>query len=215
MNPLSAVITADIVRSTAMPAGHLRALSDRLRLIAESNTNGMHYFYRGDSFQLYLEDPAQAYGMALILRTETRLSEAGTDETPADLRLSIGVGRSEDRISEINTARGEAFLISGRGLDELGKSERRMKMATGNSLANTGLAAISLFTDHLFEKLTRKQAQVLQHMLRHRTQTETAEILGKSQPTVNRHLRSLGWQDLEQLLGIYDDIMNQLQEQYG
>lgn len=215
MPPIHAVLTADIVRSTSMTPAALQSLSDRLRNFPDPASGQLLYFYRGDSFQLFLKDPRQAFRTALMLRTEARHSAGDDPEDRTDLRISIGIGGTESPLTELNTARGEAFLLSGRGLDALGKTDRRMTMATGSRLVNTALAAISLFTDHLFERLTGKQAEVLQHLLRQRTQLETADILGRSQSTINRHLRSLGWRDLEQLLQLYDEIMDQMPEIHG
>lgn len=206
---LGAVITADIVNSTAMgskAAGELRSILEQL---INANQAKFLSFYRGDSFQSYLVDPYPAYKLALRLRTAARIFENQLPDIKTDLKISIGIGSIETPVTQIKTAQGEAFLLSGRGLDELEKTGRRLIIRCGDDKVNTTLESISLFTDYLFDALTYKQAEVLQHLLENRTQIETAKVLDKSQSTVNRHVQSLGWKQMEELLRLYNQSIQQ------
>lgn len=206
---LGAVITADIVNSTTMgskAAGELRSILEQL---INANQAKFLSFYRGDSFQSYLVDPYPAYRLALRLRTAARIFENQLPEIKTDLKISIGIGSIETPVTQIKTAQGEAFLLSGRGLDELEKTGRRLIIRCGDEKVNTTLETISLFTDYLFDALTYKQAEVLQHLLNNRTQIETAKVLDKSQSTVNRHVQSLGWKQMEELLRLYNQSIQQ------
>jgi len=206
---LGAVITADIVNSTAMgskAAGELRSILEQL---INANQAKFLSFYRGDSFQSYLVDPYPAYKLALRLRTAARIFENQLPDIKTDLKISIGIGSIETPVTQIKTAQGEAFLLSGRGLDELEKAGRRLIIRCGDEKVNTTLETISLFTDYLFDALTYKQAEVLQHLLNNRTQIETAKVLDKSQSTVNRHVQSLGWKQMEELLRLYNQSIQQ------
>lgn len=206
---LGAVITADIVNSTAMGSG----AAGELRAILEQTINAKQAkflsFYRGDSFQSYLVDPYPAYQLALILRTEAKLFERQLPDIKTDLKISIGIGSIETPVTQIKTAQGEAFVLSGRGLDELEKTGRKLVIRTSDEKGNTALEAISLFTDYLFDSITYKQAEVLQHLLNNRTQIDTAKILDKSQSTVNKHVQSLGWRQMEELLRLYNRTIQQ------
>ena len=206
---LGAVITADIVNSTAMgskAAGELRSVLEQL---INANQEKFLSFYRGDSFQSYLVDPYPAYKLALRLRTAARIFENQLPDIKTDLKISIGIGSIETPVTQIKTAQGEAFLLSGRGLDELEKMGRRLIIRCGDEKVNTTLETISLFTDYLFDALTYKQAEVLQHLLNNRTQIETAKVLDKSQSTVSRHVQSLGWKQMEELLRLYNQSIQQ------
>ncbi len=206
---LGAVITADIVNSTAMgskAAGELRSILEQL---VNANQAKFLSFYRGDSFQSYLIDPYPAYKLALRLRTAARIFENQLPDIKTDLKISIGIGSIETPVTQIKTAQGEAFLLSGRGLDELEKMGRRLIIRCGDEKVNTTLETISLFTDYLFDALTYKQAEVLEHLLENRTQIDTAKILDKSQSTINRHVQSLGWKQMEELLRLYNQSIQQ------
>ena len=86
---LGAVITADIVNSTAMgskAAGELRSVLEQL---INANQAKFLSFYRGDSFQSYLVDPYPAYKLALRLRTAARIFENQLPDIKTDLKISI------------------------------------------------------------------------------------------------------------------------------
>jgi DNA-binding NarL/FixJ family response regulator len=124
----------------------------------------------------------------------------------------MGIGTVSLPITELATAQGEAFVLSGRGFDALEKTDRRLKMHCSHIPSRIALEAISLFTDYLFRSLTIKQAAVLNHMLEHRTQFETALLLKKSQSTVNKHVRNMGWRQMEELMDLYDKCIQQIKQ---
>lgn len=209
---LTTVITADIVNSEPSWA---KELGKRLeQTIYASQPAAKVFFYRGDSFQSYLPDPFSTYRLALKLRNEAILFEKDRPKIKTDVRISIGIGSVELPITQLATAQGEAFLLSGRSFDELAKKERRLHMQCSNESINIALQTISLFTDYLFQSLTMKQAEVLQHLLNYKTQIETAQLLKKSQSTINSHVQSMGWKQIEALLELYEQSIQSLNSNY-
>lgn len=209
---LTTVITADIVNSEPSWA---KELGKRLeQTIYASQPAAKVFFYRGDSFQSYLPDPFSTYRLALKLRNEAILFEKDRPEIKTDVRISIGIGTVEQPITQLATAQGEAFLLSGRSFDELTKKEKRLHMQCSNESINIALQTISLFTDYLFQSLTMKQAEVLEHLLNHRTQTEIAKLVKKSQSTINRHVQSMGWKQIEDLLELYEQSIQLVNRNY-
>lgn len=210
---LSTVITADIVNSEPSWG---KELGKRLEQTIYANQAAAKvFFYRGDSFQSYLPDPFSTYRLALKLRTVAKLFEKDRPNIKTDVRISIGVGTVELPITQLATAQGEAFLLSGRSFDELATKEKRLHMQSGDAKTNITLQTISLFTDYLFQSLTMKQAEVLEHLLNHRTQTETAKLVKKSQSTVNRHVQSMGWKQIEGLMELYEQSIQLLKSSNG
>ena len=210
-----AVITADIVNSSLLGAANVNRLAMRLEDLINSSQARFLSFYRGDSFQSYLTDPGPAYKLTLQLRTETRLFQSEAPYTETVLKISLGIGRIDTPVKNISSAMGEAFILSGRGLDEVEKAGRRFIIKSEDSSVNIALETISLFTDYLFNHLTIKQAEVLKHLLDGRTQVETAKILKKSQSTINRHVQALGWNELEHLLDIYYKCIQKITQPDG
>jgi hypothetical protein len=210
---LSSVITADIVNSEPSWG---KELGKRLEQTIYANQAAAKvFFYRGDSFQSYLPDPFSTYRLALKLRTEAKLFEKDRPEIRTDVRISMGIGTVELPITQLANAQGEAFVLSGRSFDEMVKNEKRLNMQCSDAKTNTTLKTISLFTDYLFQSLTMKQAEVLAHLLNYRTQIEIAKLVKKSQSTVNRHVQSMGWKQMEELLKLYEQSNQLLKSNHG
>jgi hypothetical protein len=210
---LSTVITADIVNSEPSWG---KELGKRLEQTIYANQAAAKvFFYRGDSFQSYLPDPFSTYRLALKLRTVAKLFEKDRPEIKTDVRISIGIGTVELPVTQLANAEGEAFVISGRSFDELVSNEKRLNMQCGDDKTNITLQAISMFTDYLFLSLTMKQAEVLEHLLNYSTQIEIAKLVKKSQSTVNRHVQSMGWKQMERLLKLYDQSIELLKSNHG
>jgi len=210
-----AVITADIVNSSLLPPGSVKWLADRLKELINSNNAKFLSFYRGDSFQSYLVDPYPAYRLALRMRTEAKLFQKEFPDIELDLKISLGIGGIDTPVTSISSAMGEAFILSGRGLDKLEKSGARFIMSSENQSVNIALETISTFTDYLFNQLTSKQAEVLQHLLNGSNQVEISKILNKSQSTINRHVQALGWGEMEHLLDLYHQCIQKLTQPNG
>lgn len=210
-----AVITADIVNSKKLGPDALNNLTTRIRELLKENRVRFLSFYRGDSFQCYCSDPYPAFKIALKLRCEAKIFQAGKDKNLTDLKISLGIGSIDAPVTSINKAMGQAFIISGEELDRLESKARKFIIKSENPELNIAFDAISFFTDFLFSNLTVKQAEVLQHLLNNLTQMRIANILKKSQSTINRHVQALGWNELEHLLDLYNQCILKITQPHG
>ena len=146
--PIVAVITADIVNSTRLKKGEEKKLVNDLSSILKSYK---FEFYRGDSFQAYIPDPRQALKVVLQARTAAKRLSPGFSSPLADVRASIGIGNITIPVKDVNIAKGEPFLISGRAFDEMSKSGKRLKIRSANDAINLGLKIIADYADSLFD----------------------------------------------------------------
>jgi hypothetical protein len=206
---IHAVLTADIVNSTklegATEKGLLKEFDQALKLYK-------HEFYRGDSFQVYMEkEPEKSLRVALICRTAAISMTAGEGDIPlSDLRTGIGIGPVMGPVRTLGTAKGEAFLRSGRSLDDIQGTESRLTIVTGNELADIGLMVIGDYIDAVYRRMTTKQAEVIYGLLKGRTQQQLAEDLEKSKSTVSQLAATGGWPEIERLLRQYENLIKQL-----
>ena len=201
------VITADIVNSTRLKKGEEKILLHDLSSILGSYK---FEFYRGDSFQAYIPDPKQALKVVLQARAAAKRLSSGFSSPFADIRASIGIGNITTPVRDLKTAKGEAFLISGRAFDEMSKSGKRLKIQSANDAINLGLKIIANYADSLFAHLTSKQAAVIFELLMDHNQIETAKRLKKSQPTINKHAQAARWIEINNLIEDYQLYINQL-----
>ncbi|MEJ7588973.1 MAG: hypothetical protein WKI04_15565 [Ferruginibacter sp.] len=202
-----AVITGDIVNSTKLTAVKEKHL---VKVLQQVLLPHQFEFYRGDSFQVYQKEPANALKTALLCRTAAASISLASTADPSDVRISIGIGQVKATIKTLGTAKGEAFTLSGRAFDAIAKTGKRLVFATGNPLANEGLQVIADYIDSIFKGMTGKQAMVIFELLQGETQQRVAEKLKKSKSTINQHVSSGRWEEIEKLLQQYENIINQL-----
>lgn len=202
----SAVITGDIVASTRLPKPILNKL---LKKLAALMAPYPHEFFRGDSFQVYLKSAGDAYLLLLKLRVAALKLETDSVTPASDIRAAIGIGHVKTPVYTIRTVTDEAFVLSGRLFEQL-KTAHRLLIAAPEKQAvvNTGLHVIAGFTDFIFERMTLKQAAVVNELLSQKTQMETAKALKKSQATIHQHAQAAGWPALESLAADYQTLIS-------
>jgi hypothetical protein len=201
----AAVITADIVNYTQLRNADQKKIIADLSAILKGNKFD---FYRGDRFNVYVKNPAGALKLAVRLRVAARKYTQKTHSRETDIRISIGIGQVDAPVRSLRTTGGEAFTLSGRTLDAMASSNERLTIISNNNLLNLPLKIIAYFMDYLINQLTSKQADVLTELLNGRNQTQAADHLGKSQATINQHLKSAAWNEIERLLGEYITLMS-------
>jgi hypothetical protein len=205
---IHAVLTADIVNSTKLDAAMEKELLKELERILKPYK---YEFYRGDSFQAYMKEPEKSLEVALLCRTAAISMTAGEGDTlVSDLRISIGIGSVKSPVKTLGTAKGEAFLLSGRSLDHIQGTEKRVLMATGNDLIDVGLQVIGDYLDAIYKRMTAKQAEVIYSLLKGITQQQLAEDLGKSRSTISQLASTAGWSEIGKLLRQYEYLIKRL-----
>lgn len=205
MDEFGAVITADIVNSSGLNRKDFSVLSNKLKILLKAEKL-KNVFYRGDSFQL-LCNPEQAFILAIKLRALTRSGEFVNKMGPTDIRIAIGLGKVKKRVRSLATAMGEAFQLSGRALDNMGKAGKRLAVRINDEKLAPGMEAVALIGDTVMQKISPKQAEVLFELLNGSTEIEVAAKLAKSQSTINKLKQASGWNEMEQAIRIYDSMI--------
>lgn len=201
---IQSVLTADIVNSTLLsPVQEEKLMKDLKDLLSPYK----YEFYRGDSFQVYLEESDKALEIALKCRTAAiKLAQEETD-TASDIRVSIGLGDVEEPVKALSSAKGEAFLLSGRGLDELGKTAGRLVISTGDPLANITFSVMADYLNSVYRQMTAKQAEVISELLKGETQQQVADRLGRSKSTISQHVTAGRWEEIENIINKYKSLI--------
>jgi hypothetical protein len=204
---LHAVITGDIVNSTKLDARQEKLL---LKKLEEILSPYKYEFYRGDSFQVYIKDSSVSLTVALLCRTAAiaLMPEEGT--VVSDVRVSIGIGTVETPIRSLRSAKGEAFLLSGRAFDSLEKTEGRLVVVTPDNMANIACEVMSDYINSIYKQMTAKQAEVIFELLKGDTQQQVAEKLNKSKSTISQHVTAGRWDEIERILKNYKKLIELL-----
>lgn len=202
---LNAVITGDIAGSTLLQkAEETKLYKDMAKIAAERP----YAVYRGDSFQLYVKNAAEALRLAFLLRCAAkRIDRPGFN---FDIRQSIGIDQQTSPVRDLSSAKGTPFLLSGRTFDHMNDKGPMLAISSSKELFNEVFALICSFADDIFEMMTPKQAEVISELLSGKNQQEAAKKLKKAQPTINRMAQAAKWQRLQELLTKFDYFIKQL-----
>ena len=170
---MQAVLTGDIVNSTKLSLVKEKAL---VKLLQQVLKPYKYEFYRGDSFQVLIKEAGNSLRIALLCRAA---AIGITENNKADVKVSIGLGEVEDRIKTLGSAKGEAFIISGRAFDELEKMNSRLMISTANTMTNLSLQIIADYINSIYSKMTSKQAKVIFELLKGGLQQDVVKRLKK------------------------------------
>lgn len=203
---IQSVLTADIVNSTKLHAAKEKKLTNVLTDLFISR-NCKIEFFRGDSFQAYIRDTKGALRLALMSRVAAISFSKDDKIVLSDIRISIGIGAVKTPVTTLKTARGEAFILSGRKFDEIAKTSQRLAIASPSPLANEGLQVIADYLNAIFSVMTGKQAEVIFELLKGETQKMVAKKFKKTKSTIHQRITSGRWPEIERLLEQYENIV--------
>lgn len=185
---MNGIITGDIIDSTSIPIEHRKDLLTAISVISEE----LQVFsplkceiYRGDSFQIVVNRPEMAMLIAILLRAGLKSRVPKGSKQNWDARIAVGIGEIEFISDSILVSDGEAFRLSGREFDELGK--RNLAIRTRWDDANEELKISTAFADDIITNWTSSQSLVIYMSLAYQmTQKEIADKLGQSSQNISK-----------------------------
>ena len=195
------VITGDVSNSQSYSDAEFReiiaTLRERLTYYAEYY-GGDFDIYRGDAFQLVVAQPQHSIAAAIGLRLALKAHASGVD-----VRMSVAVGEAQFRPSEVKTGTGDAFVLSGRGLDNI--KPHYLTFCSGEQTLDDKTQLLTRFADAHINGLTQTQSQTLLAYLEatDKSHESVAAILDKNRSNVSRILNASNYK----LIAEYLDYM--------
>lgn len=195
---IGAIITGDIVDSTTMAAEErnlmlcvLQSLPEMLLPLTKISLE----IFRGDSFQIKVENAVRSLSVALSIRVHIRSFKFADRNHQWDARLAIGIGTLDYDNDTIGMSDGDAYRASGRGLDSIGKA--RLLIETPWNDVNKELCVSTAFADNIVSQWTQSQSRVLFQSLinKNLSHAEIGNLLGISRQMVDKSIRT-GKEDL-------------------
>lgn len=190
---MTGIITADIVESTKMDVEVRNALPEILNKMADSLrevTSLRLEMYRGDSFQIVVDDYAKAPFVAVLMRIGLMRNSCMANMRKLDARVSVGIGKVSYLADTIGKSDGEAFVLSGRAFDKLGK--KRLVVVTSDEKVNSELAVYESILDELLSDVTCARSRtIFAHLLNPElTMEKIGHSLGMSKQAVSQAYRA-------------------------
>ncbi|UBM59155.1 SatD family protein [Marinilongibacter aquaticus] len=196
------VITADIVHSTGLAEEQRTALRQLLAQEAKGSEGRYEYFIRGDSFQILLEKNA--------LRETLMLKNLFFFKLEIRCRASLGIGSIGQIAENLSNSNGEAFVLSGKGLDQMKNKAQLLSLHSADEKINAEWNVHCRTLDYIERGQTKNQAEAMYWLLKGKNQTEIARLIGIEQSSVNRRIQSSGWSLTESILARYNETINTL-----
>lgn len=182
---IKGVITGDIIGSTSFAmaerAEMLDCIAKTLDEIGQAHT--LRYeFFRGDGVQIVVDEATEALLVGVLLRAGLRRRKESWD-----IRLSVGVGKVEYMAGDVRVSDGEAFRLSGRELDKMGRSS--LSVATPWREVNDEFAVSIAFADDVMCGWTSGQANAMYiTLLKGVAKKDVAQLTGQTPQNVSRLL---------------------------
>jgi len=220
-----AVLTGDVVKSSALMAEDRGRVPESLRAAADLTTqhfpdavHGAMDIFRGDSWQMVVSRPRLALRVGLFLRAALLAQPGGR---PIDTRVAVGFGTvaylPENNVS---TGNGQAFNLSGEALEAAGKT-CRLSVSFPEPLRSPlthSLTIIVRLIDLQAQRWTRKQAEAVSGAVLGLTQ----QSIGKgwfrepvTQQAISQHLEGAGWAAISQGVNFFESVLPDLREEIG
>ncbi len=180
-----AVLTGDLVESRKLSPDGKEAAQFALKRIAQAFARvhpgavvGNLDIFRGDSWQLCLEESERVLEAALFIRSGLKAESALLGEK-LDARIGLAVGEVEGlKDSKISESSGPAFELSGSALDEIADAKVRMLLKIQNQsgpLARLSDAIVRLVDLHA-TRWSVSEAIAIHGALSGLTQEETSRL---------------------------------------
>ncbi|MGL5681815.1 MAG: hypothetical protein ACRDDZ_02005 [Marinifilaceae bacterium] len=207
---IKGVITGDIINSTSLTPKQRELLIQTLRELMDSlhNMGSMQYeMFRGDSFQIIVDEPQHTLEVAILLRAGLNKSTPKESKQKWDARMAIGIGTINYTSEKVTLSDGEAFHLSGREFDQLDK--KCLAIRTPWTEANEELAVSTAFADDIISGWTSAQAQVIFISLSMQcSQKEIALEIDKTTQNVSKLLNTGKQSLIELYIQRYKQIIN-------
>jgi hypothetical protein len=193
MTPYAAVLTGDLIASTSAPVDGINKSMARIaELAARIGKNTRFTRYRGDGWQIYLDDPGLGLWAMLLIAADLKA------KAPLESRIALGLGDAYGGSSEsLVTAGGTAFVSSGRALDQITAPKRLAIAGDGIDRLHQRLIAM---LDERASGWSQEQADAVAMALEpedYPTQAAMAARLHISRQAVASRLQAAGFAQIE------------------
>ncbi len=225
---LQAVISGDIIASTSInDKGKIKLeskLTSLLRLL-HKKFDTYSRMIKGDHLECYVPETYEALRVMLTIKTYIKAITFSQDEaretdhrfryfTDHGIRLALGMGELSRFDREKGIIDGEAIYISGRIIQEqktYNKEKSVIKQtlffkSTDDSI-NNEVETMVILLDALITKCTAKQSELVYLKLLGNDELVIAEMLQKSQSTINQHSTAAGWNAINKAVQRFENLL--------
>jgi len=224
-----ATISGDIISFTSLSSKNKQILEKKIKNLMELLHNQFDSYCRivkGDYLECVINKPEEALQITILIKSFIKSVELENEPSNKrfkyfknfGIRLAIGLGELKRFNPKKGIIDGEAIYMSGRKINTE-STHNKERIVIKNTLffvskdkqLNSQFTAITALLDFILNKATAKQCEVLYYKLLGQSENEISKIMKISQPVVNQHSISVGWNAIETAINHYNTtIKNKL-----
>ncbi|MGB0176746.1 MAG: transcriptional regulator [Owenweeksia sp.] len=209
-----AVITGDIIHSRKLKNQQIWLQPLKALFKPWGQSPQQWDIYRGDSFQLEIDNAADALGKALQIKA--LIKSTGSEDpqkriSDIDVRMGIGIGTRDYQGEGISESNGSAFVHSGNKFEKLRKEKLTLAIQSPwgpfDEEMNLYLKLASISMDNW----TISSGEIVSEVFRHpdQTQSQIGEKLGIEQNSVSDRFRRAHVEEILELEKMFRKKLNQ------
>lgn len=193
---MRAVITGDIINSRSS-SDWLDSLKRELERLGSRPADWE--IYRGDAFQIFINDAADALANAILIRAAMKA------ENGMDVRMAIGIGDVDHRAANVLESNGTAFVNSGQKFELLKKERQNLAVKSPSDIFDRDINLILKLASIAIDGWTVSSAQAVHAALiaPEISQQQIGEQLGIKQNAVSGRLKRAFFDEIKDVIGIY------------
>ena len=212
-----AIISGDIIAFTALSDKNKQILETKIQelfLVISKKYAVFCRMVKGDYIECVVENPEYAFEIALLIKSFLKslpIQEKNNNRfkyfKSHAIRLAVAIGYLNRYDKERGIIDGEAIYMSGRKINQESTHDKKrivvkntLFFVSKNTSLNKQFQTIFTLVDFILFKATSKQCEVAYYKILGYKEKEIAQILHISQPVVNQHSLSVGWNALEQAI---------------
>lgn len=203
---MTSILTGDIIKSRSIKNPELWLSTLKEALTGCSQSSSQWEIYRGDSFQLELENPTESLKAALYIKACLKTIKG------LDVRIAIGIGVKTFSGKSVMESNGEAFLFSGETLENLKKDKVNLKIKTANEQINQELNLYFKFALTIMDNWSTNSAEIVKLYVEQpqALQEELGKQIGINQNAVSSRQKRAHLDLIMQLEQLYRQKIKQL-----
>jgi DNA-directed RNA polymerase specialized sigma subunit len=202
---MTSVLTGDIINSQKTdPKIWIKILKENLNFIGDNPK--VWEIYRGDSFQVEVNDPKFALEYAIRLKAAIKQIKF------LDVRIAIGIGQKSYSADKVTESNGTAFVLSGEKFEQILKDKQTLAISTIDSKFNIEMNLLLKLALIAMNNWTANSAEIVLLRLKfpEYSQKRIGEILGIKQNAVSYRLKRSYFTEIQELLELYNFKLNEL-----
>jgi len=201
---MTSVITGDIIKSKAQanPEVWITTLKKALSKLESDHSNWK--IYRGDSFQIEIEDVMRSFEAALYIKSCIKMIRG------LDVRIAIGIGNKTYQGKNVSESNGEAFIFSGETFESLKKEKQNLKIKTKDTALNKELNLYFKLALISMDNWTVNSAEIVKLSLEQpkALQQELAEQVGTNQNAISKRQKRASLDAILELDKLYQQKLS-------